>query len=136
VNLGDVMDEVAAQLGWIPDLNVFAFPPDNLSPPAAWVAYPAGYIFDATYGRGMDRITDLGVVVVVGKVSDSSTRDLVSAYTDGAGARSVKAVLQAGSYTAFDALRVTEVTFDVLTRGGTDYLGALFTLDIGGKGSA
>lgn len=136
MNLGDVMDEVAAQLGWIPDLRVFAFPPDTIPPPAAWVAYPAAYTYDLTYGRGMDRITDLGVVVAVGKVSDRSTRDLVSAYADGAGAKSVKAVLQAGSYTAFDGLRVTEVTFDVLTRGGTDYLGALFTLDIAGKGSA
>lgn len=136
MNLGDVMDEVAAQLGTIVGLRVFAFPPDNLSPPAAWIAYPEGYTYDATYGRGMDRITDLGVVVVVGKVSDRSTRDLVSQYADGAGAKSVKAVLRAGNYTAFDALRVTEVTFDVITRGGTDYLGALFTLDIGGKGSA
>lgn len=130
------MDQVAWQLDTIDGLRAFAFPPDSISPPTAWLAYPAAYTFDATYGRGMDRITDLGVVVAVGKVSDRSTRDLVSAYADGAGAKSVKAVLQAGTYTAFDALRVTEVTFDVLTRAGTDYLAALFTLDLAGKGSA
>jgi hypothetical protein len=136
MNLGDVMDQVATQLGTITGLRVFAFPPDSLPPPAAWIAYPEAYTFDSTYGRGMDRITNLGVVVAVGKVSDRSTRDLVSQYADGSGAKSVKAVLQAGNYTAFDGLRVTEVTFDVITRGGTDYLGALFTLDIAGKGSA
>lgn len=136
MNLGDVMDEVAAQLDTITGLRVFAFPPDNLPPPAAWIAYPEGYEYDATYGRGMDRITNLGVVVAVGKVSDRSTRDLVSQYADGTGATSVKAVLQAGTYTAFHTLRVVDVTFDVLTRGGTDYLGALFTLDIAGQGSA
>lgn len=136
MNLGDVMDQVAERLDTIAGLRVFAFPPDNLAPPAAWIAYPAAYTFDATYGRGMDRITDLGVVVAVGKVSDRSTRDLISEYTDGSGAKSVKAVLQGGAYNAFDGLRVTEVTFDVITRGGTDYLAALFTLDIAGKGSA
>jgi hypothetical protein len=135
MNLGDVMDQVAGRLDTIDGLNVFAFPPDSLSPPAAWIAYPAAYTFDATYGRGMDRITDLGVVVVVGKVSDRSTRDLISQYADGSGSASVKAVLQSGTYNAFDGLRVTEVTFDVVTRGGTDYLAALFTLDIAGKGS-
>jgi hypothetical protein len=136
MNLGDVMDQVAARLDTIDGLRVFAYPPDNLTPPAAWIAYPAAYEFDATYGRGMDRITDLGVVVAVGKVSDRSTRDLISQYTDGSGSASVKAVLQTGTYNAFHTLRVTEVTFDVLTRGGTDYLAALFTLDIAGQGSA
>lgn len=136
MNLANVMDEVATQLDTIDGLRVFAFPPDNLNPPAAWLAYPEGYEYDATYGRGMDRITNLGVVVVVAKVSDRSARNQVGAYVDGSGASSVKAVLEAGTYTAFHTIRVTSVIFDVLTVGGTDYLGALFTLDIAGQGSA
>ncbi|GLI00310.1 hypothetical protein [Phytohabitans aurantiacus] len=136
MNLGDVMDQVAARLGTIDGLRVSAYPPDRLAPPAAWIAYPSAYTFDATYGRGMDRITDLGVVVAVGKPNDRQTRDLVSQYADGSGSASVKHVLESGVYNAFDRLVVTEVTFDVLTRGGDDYLAALFTLDIAGKGSA
>jgi hypothetical protein len=136
MNLGDVMDAVGDRLDTIEDLRVFAHPPPKIYPPAAWVAYPEGYVYDATYGRGMDRITNLGVVVVVGKVSDRSARDRISAYADGSGARSVKAVLESGTYTAFDTIRVVDVTFDVLTVAADDYLGALFTLDIAGQGSA
>lgn len=136
MDLGDVMDQVATQLDTISGLRVYPYPPDSLVPPAAWVAYPESYEYDGTYGRGMDRISNLGVVVVVGKATARPTRDLVSQYADGAGAKSVKAVLQAGTYTAFHTLRVMEVTFDELTRGGIDYLGALFTLDITGQGSA
>jgi hypothetical protein len=135
VNLGDVMDQVAARLDFIDGLRCFAFPPDSLSPPAAWIAYPEAYEYDAAYSRGMDRITNLGVVVAVGKVSDRSSRDLVSQYVDGSGSTSVKAVLESGAYSAFHTLRVTEVTFDTITRGGTDYLAALFTLDIVGQGA-
>lgn len=135
MNLGDVMGQVADRLAVIDGLRVFAYPPDKLSPPAAWVAYPEGYTYDLTYGRGSDRIANLGVVVAVGAVVDRVSRDRLSEYVNGSGAKSVKAVLESGPYSAFDKLRVVDVTFDVLTRGGTDYLGALFTLDIVGPGS-
>lgn len=136
MNLGDVMDEVAARLAVIEGLRVFAYPPDTIPAPAAWVAYPEGYEYDKTYGRGMDRITNLGLVVAVGKPNARQTRDLISGYVDGAGATSIKAALEGGPYAAFDGLRVVDVVFDVITRGGNDYLGALFTLDIAGQGSA
>lgn len=136
MNLADVMDEVGAQLDTISGLRVFAFPPDNLTPPAAWIGYPEDYTYDETYRRGMDRITNLPVIIAVAKVSDRSARDQVGAYVNGSGASSVKAVLEAGTYTAFHTLRVTGVTFDILNRGGTDFLAALFTVDIAGQGSA
>lgn len=136
MNLDDVMDAVAAQLDTISGLRVFAFPPDSLSPPAAWIGYPEQYDYDATYGRGMDRISNLPLVVAVGKVSDRSARDLVGQYVNGSGAASVKAVLESGAYSAFHTLRVVSVNFDIITRGGTDYLAALFMLDIAGQGSA
>lgn len=136
MNLADVMDEVGARLDTIAGLRVFAFPPDSLSPPAAWIGYPEDYTYDETYGRGMDRITNLPVIVVVAKVSDRSARDQVGQYVDGSGAKSVKAVLESGTYTAFHTIRVVSVTFDILTRAGTDYLAALFMIDIAGQGSA
>lgn len=136
MNLGDVMDQVAERLGTIPDLRAYAYKPDTITPPAAWIGYPAGYTYDATYGRGMDRITDLGVVVVVGKGNAPTTRDLVTQYTDGSGPKSFKQVLESGRYNAFHTLRVTEVVFDDWKIGNIDYLAALFTLDITGQGSA
>jgi hypothetical protein len=135
MNLADVMDQVAARANTIPDLRVSAWPPGTIPAPGAWIAYPEGYDYDATHGRGMDRIPDLPLIVVVGKASDRAARNQLAEYVNGAGPRSIKAVLESGTYTAFDTLRVTSVDFDILTRGGSNYLAALFTLDIAGRGA-
>lgn len=134
MNLGAVMDAVAARLDTIVGLRCFAYPPDAIQPPAAIVSYPETIAFDATYGRGMDRIT-LPLVVVVGKVHDRSTRDVLGAYCGGSGATSVKAVLESGTYTAFDVVRVASAEFDVVTIAGTEYMAGLFELDIAGQGA-
>jgi hypothetical protein len=134
MRLDDVMDQVATQLDTISGLRVTAFPADSVSPPAAIVSYPGTYTYDETYGRGMDRLS-LPVVVVVGKPYDRSTRDNLAGYCDGSGSSSVKAVLESGTYTAFSTVRVESVEFDVLTIAGTDFMAALFTLDIAGTGA-
>lgn len=139
MDLAEVMDAIADRLKTItgPPLRCFAYPPGTLTPPAAVVAYPDTYTFDATYGRGMDRMS-LPVVLVVGKVSDRSARNQLAEYCAGEGARSVKAVLESDedSYGVFDTVRVEDIDFDVATIGGTDYISAVFTLDIAGPGSA
>lgn len=134
MNLADIMDAIATQLDTITGLRVTAYPPDQVQPPAGIVTYPDSYTFDGTYGRGMDRIT-IPVVVVVGRVYDRATRDLIASYCDGSGTSSVKAVIEAGTYTAFDTVRVESVEFDVVTIAGTDYMAATFNLDIAGSGS-
>jgi hypothetical protein len=134
MDLGNVMDQVATQLDTISGLRCFAYPPDSITPPAAIVSYPEELLFDATYDRGADTLL-LPVIVAVGKVHDRSTRNLVDGYCAGSGASSIKAVLEAGTYTAFDTVRVTRAEFDVVTIGGTDYLAALFDLDIIGDGA-
>lgn len=138
MNLADVMDEIADQLRTIDGLRVFAYPPDQPPPaPAAIVTFPDSYTYDATYGRGMDRISDLPVVLLVGKVSDRTARDRIAKYVNGSGTDSVKAVLEAGTYTAFDTLRCVRVQFDRITFGGTgnEYLAATIILDIAGSGA-
>lgn len=132
--LGDVMDQLATALGTISGLRVFPYPPDSLNPPAAVVSYPDTLTFDETYGRGMDRIS-IPVVVVVGRVSDRASRDQLSAYCNGSGDSSIKAALESSTYTACSTVRAASVDFDVVTIGGTDYMAALFTLDISGSGS-
>lgn len=135
MNVADVMDQIAQRLDTITGLRVFAYPPPKVTPPAAYLPYPESITYDATYGRGSDELA-AGVVVVVGKVSERFCRDDLAAYADGAGARSVKAVLESGDYTAFDTVRVSEVTFDVLPIAGVDYLAAMFELQIAGPGSS
>ncbi len=132
--MADVMDEVGDLLDTIADLRVFRWATGDAYPPAAIVGYPEVINYDQTYVRGMDRYT-LTVYVVVGRPTDRSTRDAIAQYADGSGAASVKAALEVEPHVAFDTLRVTSVTFDVITLGGTDYLAALFELDIAGSGA-
>lgn len=132
--LADVMQQLAGRLDTIAGLRVHGYPADSITPPAAVVSYPDTYTLDSTYARGMDRL-ELPVVVLVGKVSDRASRDKISAYADGAGARSVKAVLESGTYTAFDSARVTQVEFDIVAIAAVEYLAATFTVDVAGKGN-
>lgn len=135
MDLGEVMQAVADRIDTIANLRVYAYPPDDVQPPAAVVTYPGTLTYDATYGRGMDRIPDLTVVVLVGNVSDRASRDQITKWAKGSGANSIKTVVESGTYTAFDTVRVTEVTFDILTIAGVDHLAATFTLDIAGQGA-
>lgn len=136
MNLADVMDAVAERLSVIDGLagRVFAYPPAAVTPPAAVVSYPDEYTFDATYGRGMDRMT-LPVALVVGRPTDRSTRDRLAGYCDGSGVSSVKAALESGAYSVMDTLRVVSVSIDAVSIGGVEYAAALFELDITGPGS-
>lgn len=135
MNLGAVMQAVADRLDTITGLRVYAYPPDTVQPPAAVVTYPGTYTYDATYGRGMDRIEDLGVVVLVGNVSDRASRDKIAQWANGSGATSIKAVLESGTYSAFDTIRVTRAVFDIISVAGVEHLAATFTLDIAGQGA-
>jgi hypothetical protein len=134
MNLGDVMDEIASQLGTIKGLRVSAHPVGTITPPAAIVAWPEDLDFDETYGRGTDRMT-LPVVVLVAKPTDQTTKVAMGAYCSGSGARSIKAVLEVGTYAAFDSVRVTRVDFDVYTVAAVGYLAAIFNCDIIGNGA-
>lgn len=135
IDLALVMDELAERLRKIPDLTtVYARPPDSVTVPSAVVAYPDSLDFDATYGRGMDRMS-LPVVLVVGKPSTAAAREKLAKFCNATGPSSVKEVLESGVYSTFDDLRVTSVDFDVITVGTSDYLAAAFNLDIAGQGS-
>lgn len=133
MDLAEVMDEVATRLKGIADLNVFAYPPAAITPPAAIVDFPE-VSFDETYGRGLDRLS-LPVRLVVARAFERSTRDRLVPYCAGSGAQSFKQVLESGTYNAFDTLRVSGVEFGMTEVGGTPYASALFTLDITGPGS-
>jgi hypothetical protein len=131
MDLGSVMDEVAVRLRTIQGLRVQAFPADSVTAPAAIITYPGDIVFDASYGRGMDTM-DPQVVVLVGNVYKKSTRDLISAYAKGSGPKSIKATLEAVELSV--TLRVTGVTFEVVTIGAVEYLAARFTIEIAGQG--
>lgn len=134
MNVEDVMQAMADRLDTISGLRVYGYPPEEIHPPAAVVSYPDNIAFDETYGRGMDRM-QVPVLVLVKKVSARVARTDVTRFMDGAGTASVKAVLESGTYTAFDTIRVTSATVDVVEVAGIDYLAVTFMADIAGSGS-
>lgn len=135
MNIGDVMDELGAALDTIQGLRVFPYWADRVHPPAAIVGWPDPYTFDSTYQRGAD-LAVFPVTILVAKVDARSARDDLSRFADGSGTASVKAVLEAATYTTVDSVRVQSVSeFAVVTVGGTDYLAATFQVETIGSGS-
>lgn len=135
MNPNDIADELAARLGTIDGLRVSDHPPGSVSPPAGIVSYPERIEFDQLYGRGMDRISNWPIVIVVGKASDRSARVRIMDYAAGTGEKSVKQVLESGAYESFDTIRVASCEFDVVSIAAVDYIAALFSLDIAGPGT-
>ncbi|MFG3709484.1 hypothetical protein [Micromonospora sp. NPDC047730] len=133
------LDDVAAQLGealkTIEGLNVPEWGVRRVYPPFALIPLPEQVEYDATYGRGSDRIEDWPLLVLLSRPTEPETRKAIAAYADGSGPKSVKAAIEAHTYTAFDSVRVGRAEFDVVSYDGVDYLAAMFHLDITGKGT-
>lgn len=135
MNLADVMDELATRLRTIPRLKVHSQSGADLVPPAATVYYPTEYVYDETYGRGMDRMT-LHIGIIVGAVVDRSARNTLAEYVNGSGSRSFKQVLESGEYATFDSVRVVAVDFGQEKVQNVAYIGAMFELDVAGQGAS
>jgi hypothetical protein len=139
VNISAVMDEIAVRLRTIPSIagRTYAWPPASITPPAAFVDYPGPGAYDLSYGRGADRTTGTAVVAL-GRPSDPQTRDPLTGYIDGSGAESVKAAVDgdAGDYDSCDSVTVTGWDTNIVSIGGMEYLAAVFTLDIIGRGTS
>lgn len=136
MNLDDVANELRAALTTIDGLNVPEWGVQRITPPAAVVALPERIDYDATYSRGADRIEDWVVLVLVARPADPEARKAIAEYADGSGPRSVKAAIEAYAFTACDSVTVTSAEFDPVTYAGTEYLAAMFHLDITGRGGA
>jgi hypothetical protein len=135
VNLGDVMDEIAARIAQAPSLagRTSAQPTDTIVAPAAAVPYPEHIDFDQTYGRGVDKMTG-EIDVFVGRPLERQTRDLMTRYADSTGPESIKALVDGDDYASCDSVSIDDVDFDVYTVGDIDYLTAIFTYTVYGPG--
>lgn len=134
MNLAAVMDEIAARAGTIDGLRQSPYPDESVRPPMALCALPERMDYDETYGRGSDRMS-LPLLVLVSNSTPRNVRDQLAAYCDGSGPRSIKQVIESGAYTSFGLVTVTGCSFEVFESGDIAYPGALFTLDIVGKGN-
>lgn len=127
--------ELQVALQTITGLRVPAWGVQRISPPAAIIPLPERIEYDSTYGRGSDRYPDLPVIVLVANPTQRTSRKEIAAYADGSGAKSVKAAIQAHTYTSCDTVRVASCEFDTVKYAAVDYLAAIFHLDITGKGA-
>lgn len=130
----EVMAGIGAALRQIPDLDVFDYPAENLTPPMAVVAFPEGDIeYDTTYGRGSDTAVFV-VYVVAGRVDVESAYAALAGYMSGQGASSVKAAIEVdptlGGAAAGGTTRVQSSRIETVTSAGVDYLAASFNVEI------
>lgn len=129
--LNAVLDALGAALETIPGLRVYAYPPDAVAPPAAVVGLPE-MPFDLTFGGANE--WDVPVYVIVGKVSDRTSRTALCTYVTPTGASSAKAAIEADITLggACDSVAVTRAEFTTITVAGTEYLAAELTASVVG----
>lgn len=127
--LSAVMLALAARLDTIPGLNVYTGWPDKVIAPAAIVAFPENITFDTVYRRGADTF-DIPVVLAL-RMDPAELAD-VSPFVTGAGASSVKAVLESGVYEGFGKPHVRDAQFDVAPFAGVRHLVAVFGVTVTG----
>lgn len=134
MNLSTAFTELGAALGTITGLRVQTFPDASVSAPQVTIAFPDSIEFDETYGRGSDRLT-LQAVVFTSMTDPRTGFTALLAYCAGSGSSSVKAAIEAGTYTQSADVRVTGIDFDIYAVGGVSYYAAVFTIDVYGNGS-
>lgn len=134
MDLFNVMSQVGTAVDTITGLRVKAWDAQTGSAPMALVTLPAEIDYHGTYGAGLQVITDLGVLVLLGKASDRVALKRACEYVHPTGAKSVKKAIETyPSYTALDDITVTSAEFErEATLDGTEYLGVLFHCTVHG----
>lgn len=129
LDLSAVMDEVALALKEYSGLNVFAYPPGSLTPPAGVVSYPTRIVYDETFGGGLTKVEELPIILVAGKATEVSARDQISRWSS-TGPGGIKAALESRRWTSVADLTVTDAQPDTVTIAAVDYLAVLFSADL------
>lgn len=140
MNLTAVMAEVGLALATLPEpVKVYVGAPADVKAPELGAAFivplPTSITYDATYDRGMDTIAGQ-ILALLPRPSEQATHVRMAKYASGSGADSVKARLEAYTWTTCDGLTCTSAEFDVFEYATVPYLAILFTLEIWGSGDA
>lgn len=135
MNLATVAQQLAAQLGTITPLlgKTTAYAPDAITPPWGYVFGPETE-YHQSYANGLVRATWALTVAVARDPLDVSWEALAGFCSD-TGDTSVKACLEAGTYTAFHTIVVLRSRIGPVDIAGGSYRGAQFDIDITGSGA-
>lgn len=128
-----VKREVADAIGSIDRLRGRArhYSVRKVTPPAFFVDLPEAMTLHVA--GDMSRWT-VPFSVVVGAIDAESSEAELSDYVDESGPRSVIRAVEDRIYTACSVVTIMKVEPVSMTIAGVQYLGALFTADIAGKG--
>lgn len=135
-SMSQVMDELARVLGSLDGLRgrAYGWPAPSVVPPAAFVGWPDEIDYDLAMACG-GWSAKFPVLIVVGRSDLRSARDAIDAYLGGSGPASVRAALDSGVHSAFDAARVTNAHVEPVSIAGIEYLAALLDVEVvAGKG--
>lgn len=130
LDLNATLDAIGVRLATIPGLRVYDYPPDSVAVPAAVVGFPDSVTYDETMARGTDS-TVIPVTVLVQKVSDRASRDVLAAYLGGVGAASIKAAVDGNLGGVVKDARVAsgEAVSPVIVNG-VEYGAAQFLVEV------
>lgn len=129
----DVMDALETRLKTITGLRVYGWAAAVLTPPGAILTAPER-IVPRGAGRALDRIEGISAIVAVSKATERTALRTLSPYASSSGTKSITAVLEGGTYAAFDTVEVKEITIDAIEHAGVPFLGAIHELVIHGPG--
>lgn len=130
--IAQIRDGLKARLATIQGLRPFDYAPGAVTPPAA-VVYPE----TIAYGTSLREQTHdprFIILVLVNPANDRTAQDALDAYLDPSGASSILAAVDAdptlGGAASYAA--VTRLTdYGNVTFGGTEYLGAKLSVEVG-----
>lgn len=124
------------RLDTITGLNNYATAPGQVVVPAA-VVLPGPIEFDATAGRGSDRL-NFDILLLVAKATDSLSQEHLDPYLAGSGSSSVKAAVEAEATLGGEAdwTVVSGVSqYGDIEYNGVQYLGARFNVEVDTDGT-
>jgi hypothetical protein len=138
--LEDVMDEIGERLDTIPGLRVSPYDDDadEVQLPAGLISLPPSVDYSKTFNMmggatsGMVE-QDLLITILVSLVDSRIRRKEIAPYADTTGSKSVKRVLESGTYTAFDTITIYKGNFTILTIADNTYKAFIVTGKIAGS---
>jgi hypothetical protein len=124
-----IMDALAGAVPTAITRQAYGHPVGSVVPPAAVVGYPTTFEYDATYGRGADRVV-FPVWFVCGMVDDEAARTAVSAVVSGTD--EIKAAIETDAtlLTTVHTARVTDATFESVTIGAVPMIAVRFDVEV------
>lgn len=130
-SLSDIRSGIATRLATITGLRNAATIPDQPNPPVA-IVIPQRLSYDTAFADGVHTYT-FTVQVIVGRVAERISQNLLDGYVSPTGNASIKTAIEGDKTLGGKALdvRVTEMTaYQSLVVGEITYMGAEFEVSV------